>query len=102
MHSIVYNYAPTSLLSTWNSNANRDVNLRNNNDLSVPFSRTENLKRHPYFSLPNSWNALNDLRFQYNPTTFRIALHDHLADPPNFHLTGNNYPPIREINGNFD
>ena len=92
MHSVFYNYAPTSLLSTWNSNADRNLNLRNNNDLSIPFARTENLRRHPFFSLPYSWNSLKDLRFQHNPTTFRIALNDQLINPPN-HDTQTHYLP---------
>ena len=37
--------------------------------LSIEF-----VKQQPIYSLPNEWNALGDLRFQHNMTTFRIRL----------------------------
>jgi hypothetical protein len=48
---------------------------------SVPFIRIEHFRRNPLVSLPFAWNELPDeLCFQHNRTTFKIALNDYLFE----------------------
>ncbi len=45
------------------------------------FIRIEHFRRNPLVSLPFAWNELPDeLRFQHNRTTFKIALNDYLFE----------------------
>ena len=76
MHSIRFKYAPKSFNDVWTLNANREheYQLRNNNEFVLIAPRIEFVKKQPIYSLPNEWNALGDLRFQHNMTTFRIGL----------------------------
>ena len=76
MHSIRFKYAPESFNDVWTLNANREheYQLRNNNEFVLIAPRIEFVKKQPIYSLPNEWNALGDLRFQHNMTTFRIGL----------------------------
>jgi hypothetical protein len=86
MHSIDYNYAPHSFCNIWTKNNTRemDYDLRNQDEYSVPFIRIELFRRNPLVSLPTAWNELCDeLRFQYNRTTFKIALNDYLFEQIN-------------------
>jgi hypothetical protein len=47
----------------------------------IPFIRIEQFRRNPIISLPTAWNELRDeLRFQHNRTTFKIALEDYLFE----------------------
>ena len=76
MHSIYYNYSPSSFTGTWTTHAqlNPELNLRNANDLHLPFPRIELYKKMPLYSLALAWNKLGDLRFQHNRFTFKTAL----------------------------
>jgi hypothetical protein len=80
VHSIFHKYSPASLHDTWTTvaNHNPDHALRNDNDYYMPFARTDNLMRLTYYSLPSVWNNLPDNRLTPNPTTFKIALKNHL------------------------
>jgi hypothetical protein len=81
MHSVDYKYAPQSFENTWIKNNTRDMDydLRNREEYSVPFIRIELFRRNPLCSLPTAWNELCDeIRFQHNRTTFKIALSDYL------------------------
>jgi hypothetical protein len=83
MHSIAFNYAPTSFANIWLKNETRDneYQLRNNDLFILPPFRIELFKKLPIYSLPLAWNELPDsLRYQHNRTTFKIALSDHLFD----------------------
>jgi hypothetical protein len=83
MHSIDYNYAPSSFRDIWVKNNTRDMDhdLRNRDEYSIPFIRIEQFRRNPIISLPTAWNELRDeLRFQHNRTTFKIALEDYLFE----------------------
>ncbi len=82
MHSFFYNYGPLSFSNTWTSHATRnpELNLRNANDIILPHPRTDHFKRMPIYSLAQSWNELNDLKFQPHPTTFRISLNNYLFE----------------------
>jgi hypothetical protein len=82
MHSVYYGYAPASFENIWTTNAQQhpDLNLRNANNIILPFPRIEMFKKLPLYSLPLAWNNLGDLRYQYNAFTFKVALHDFLKD----------------------
>ena len=88
MHSIQHKYAPASLHNTWitNSQRNIDIDLRNGHDIYIPFARTDQVKRLPYFALPTTWNELPDDRMTPNKTTFTIALKDYLHRLNNDHI----------------
>jgi hypothetical protein len=81
MQSVDYKYAPQSFENTWVKNNTRDMDydLRNWNEYRVPFIRIELFRRNPLCSLPTAWNELCDeICFQHNRTTFKIALSDYL------------------------
>jgi hypothetical protein len=83
MHSIEYNYAPSTFNTFFLKNNSRETNhdLRNVNDFIIPFARIEAVKRLPLYSFPYTWNnEIGDLRFQRNKITFQIALKDHLLN----------------------
>ena len=82
MHSIFYNYAPSSFENTWSKLSARNLNLdlRNENDFTLPFPRLELFKRLPLYSLPQNWNKLNDNRYQSNRFTFKISLYNDLLN----------------------
>jgi len=69
MHSITYNYAPTSFGNTWLRNANRanERILRNGNLYSLLQPRTETLKKSTLYALPAAWNDLTpEIQLQQN------------------------------------
>jgi hypothetical protein len=80
MHSIVYNYCPTSLSQIFQRNDQREIsqNLRNENEFTIPYPRIEMFKKSLLYRLPTEWNALADLKFQHNRVTFEIGLKEHL------------------------
>jgi hypothetical protein len=82
MHSYVYGYAPKSFNNTWIKNNQREIqhNLRNNDDFMLPMARIELYKKIPMYSLPLAWNAVGDIRFQQNKTTFRWGLKEKLLN----------------------
>jgi hypothetical protein len=83
MHSIEYNYAPSSYENVWPKNAVRDPerNLRNANDYFLPIPRTETFKRSTYYALPCAWNNLTPaIKLQQNTITFKWALRAHLLE----------------------
>ena len=87
MHSIEYNYAPTSFNGVWpkNTSRNNDYNLRNNDDFTLKPVRIELFKRIPLYSFALEWNSIGDLKLQHNKITFQIALKYYLineTDPP--------------------
>ena len=87
VHSIYHKYSPPSLHNTWITNGTRNGNreLRNADDLYVPFARTEHVKKMSYFALPKVWNDLHEQKYTPNPITFKIAIKSHflsLTNPP--------------------
>jgi hypothetical protein len=80
MHSIIYGYCPPSLRNIFPRNDIRDIsqNLRNADDITIPFPRIELFKKSLLYRLPTEWNTLNDLKLQHNKTTFEIGLKEHL------------------------
>jgi sarcosine oxidase/L-pipecolate oxidase len=87
MHSIYYDYAPSSFSGTWQTLAQRtpELNLRNATDYCIDHPRIELFKKLPIYSLPNTWNSHDTIRYYPNRTTFNIALQELLhtqALPP--------------------
>ena len=76
IHSIYYKHAPKALHNLWLTNEQRETQheLRDAHQLYIPFARTEQVKRLPFFSLPKIWNDMPDFKLTSNPTTFKIAL----------------------------
>jgi hypothetical protein len=75
-----------SFSNIWTKNNTRelDYDLRNQDEYSVPFIRIEQFRRNPLVSLPMAWSELCDeLRFQRNRTTFKIALNNYLFEQIN-------------------
>ena len=81
VHSIYHKYKPPSLHNTWITNStsmrNDTQELRNADDLYIPYARTKHVKKMSYFALPKMWNDLNEQKFTPNPTTFKIAIKEH-------------------------
>jgi hypothetical protein len=76
MHSIEYNYAPSSFTGIWNKNIViiGDIPLRNANNYTLPNPRTELFKKSPLYALPLQWNILDENRYIRNKITFKTAL----------------------------
>ena len=83
MHSIEYNYSPSSFENIWLKNNHRDLDraLRNANEYILPQPRTETFKKSTLYALPNAWNSLiPELKSQQNKITFKWALKAHLME----------------------
>jgi hypothetical protein len=83
MHSIAYDYAPTTFANTWTKNNARNTghDLRNHDYFTLPLVRIESFRKFPIYSLAYEWNSLGDnIRLQHNRTTFKIALMDELIN----------------------
>jgi hypothetical protein len=78
MHSVYYGHAPNSFANTWQTQAQRnpDLNLRNATDIYIPFPCIDLFKRIPLYSLPNTWNSHDTVRYYANCTTSKYALYD--------------------------
>jgi hypothetical protein len=75
MHSIRYNYCPSSLNDIFTVNANNnDHNLRHVEDFIVPHPRIELFKKLPHYTLTETWNKSGDLIYYNNKITFMYAL----------------------------
>ena len=75
MHSICYNYAPSSFADVFLiNNTNANYNLRTRAMYKLPTVRLENFKKFPLYSLPFTWNNAGDVTFQSNKCTFQISL----------------------------
>jgi hypothetical protein len=91
IHSFVYKTIPIALTTTWvtnlehrqltNDDDGRIIQLRNDDDLFVPPSRTEFLTRHPFFNLPKLWNnAPLSIKLKSSKIQFTYALKLHLIE----------------------
>jgi hypothetical protein len=76
MHSIEYDYAPTSFHNIWTKNLvnQGDRPLRNADNYSLPNPHTELFKKSPLYSLPSEWNKLDENRYISNRATFKTAI----------------------------
>ncbi len=85
MHSVEYNYAPSSFENMWQKNNERDPirDLRNANEYFIMQPRTETFKKSTLYALPFAWNRNNlvpEIKLQQNKTTFKWALKAHLFE----------------------
>jgi hypothetical protein len=76
MHSIEYDYAPSSFLGIWPKNYinQGDRPLRNADIYTLHNPRTELFKKLPLYTLPLEWNMLDENRYIRNRITFKTAL----------------------------
>jgi hypothetical protein len=89
MHSIEYQYHPSSFTNVWQKNSERNqvlnVTLRNENDYYLPRPKIDQFKRIPLYSLPHEWNLLpHEIRLQFNRFTFKTALKRSVPEPCHF------------------
>ena len=91
MHSIHYNYAPSTLQLSWPRNSERDIdhNLRNSNDYTIPRANLTFFTRFPLYTFPLAWNSAGFFTSYQNQTTFKIALSNEL-----YGITVNNILPL--------
>jgi hypothetical protein len=82
IHSIIYDYCHPPLKSFISLNESRDTgyDLRNNEQLLVPYPKTDMFKKFPLYNYPKLWNEAGDIIFHSNPITFSIALKMELFD----------------------
>ena len=76
MHGLIHGYNVRTFANTWPINAHRnlEVNLRNQNELILPFPRFEGFKRFPLYDFAKNWNELGPMKLTPNPTTFTVWL----------------------------
>jgi hypothetical protein len=76
MHSIEYNYAPTSFSDIWTKNYinQGDRPPGNADNFTLPNPHTKLYKKSPLYNLPLVWNILDDARYIRNRTTFKTAI----------------------------
>ena len=79
MHSIHYDYAPSSFRNIFQKNCNREIiyELRNADAYTVPAARIELFKKFPLFTFPIAWNSVGILAY-FNPITFQRALKEEI------------------------
>jgi hypothetical protein len=96
IHRFVHKHLPSSLSGSWLTNEERrnPVNLqvdqirqlRNQDDLYVPFSRLASTEKPPLASFPKLWNEFDNFGLKINPNkiSFNVGLKkmffDSLAD----------------------
>jgi hypothetical protein len=82
IHSVMHKYSPVILHNTWitNSDRNRGVELRNADDIYIPLAATDQVKRLPLIDFAIVWNNLPYDKMHSNPTTFKIAIRDHVCE----------------------
>ncbi len=99
MHSIEYNYAPSSFTGIWNKNIviQGDNPLRNADNYTLPNPRTELFKKSPLYTLPLEWNNLDENRYIRNKITFKTALKYLLLNSLLDNLAGNGIDPLPVI-----
>jgi hypothetical protein len=71
MHSYVHDLIPSSFERIWATNFNRRneenrPNLRNDQDIEVPFARTNFAQKMPLSAFPKMWNELSNV-VKYDP-----------------------------------
>jgi hypothetical protein len=81
MCAYINNKLPISFAGVWVTNAaarniNSSLQLRNDSDLFIPFSRTDFCRRFPLFDFPRIWNEFDnaDIKNMVNINTFKKSL----------------------------
>jgi len=82
MHSVYYEYAPSSFSNTWTLNNERNLNqnLRNDDLYMLPNPRIELFKKLPMYSLPYEWNNSGVLKYYANVSIFKYALRESMFE----------------------
>jgi len=92
--TVVQNTAPLSFSGVWPTNRNQriltnnyDRDLRNDHELYIPFSRTNQISRFPLSSFPSFWNTLPpDISIIRKKTEFKTKLKEYFLNtiPENY------------------
>jgi hypothetical protein len=90
MQQYKFNHLPSAFNNEWTTNEERFANqvmmpLRNNDDFFVPFARTGQADRIPFFSLPKIWNEFPDvvIKCEANKIIFNSKLKGYLIEKLN-------------------
>ncbi len=93
MHSVCYNYSPSSFNDSFKKrDVNPNYNLRNRAIFATPTVRIEMFKKFPLYTFPITWNLSGDISFQTNKITFQIALKN-LLNSDCYEAQQNHPPP---------
>jgi hypothetical protein len=94
MQKFTQGFLPLSFEDTWVSNRIRradqnQIELRNSDDLNIPFARLSSTLRHPLCSFPKLWESFENeqIKFTRNTVEFNKLLKAHF-------LTSLNVTPI--------
>jgi hypothetical protein len=84
MQKFSQGFLPSSFDDTWVSNKIRragqnQIELRNNDDLNIPFARLSSTLRHPLCSFPKIWDSFENeqIKFTRNIIEFNKVLKNH-------------------------
>jgi hypothetical protein len=75
-HAIFHKHSPPSLHNTWTTNYERNPDRAQ--EIYIPLAINDQTSKLPFFALAKNWNELPYDKYQPNPTTFRIALNNHV------------------------
>ena len=81
IHSFVHGFLPTSFENTWNTNRIRregqaQVELRNDDNINIPFVRTRLIGLQPLIAFPTLWESFpnEEIKFTRNCLEFGARL----------------------------
>jgi len=84
MQNFIQGFLPVSFEDTWISNKIRragqeQIELRNSEDINIPFARLTSTERHPLCSFPKIWSSFDNeqIKFTRNIVEFNISLKKH-------------------------
>jgi hypothetical protein len=116
MQKFTQGFLPTSFNDTWVSNRIRRVDqeqieLRNSDDLNIPFARLSATERHPLCFFPKLWTSFESeqIKFTRNVIEFNKLLKNHFLSLlssvptcnrllcPECHLKNNINPRISQL-----
>lgn len=85
MHPIFHKYADLSFIGHWTRYDERTTgyNLREGEDFVLPFTRTEALKKLPFYHFAKIWNEASANKYIRNRQMFQIAFHTDLFPQTN-------------------
>jgi hypothetical protein len=91
MQQFKFKHLPSAFDNVWTTNEERIANndnampLRNNDDFFVPFARTSQADRIPFFSFPKIWNEFPDvvIKSEANKLIFNFKLKEYFIEKLN-------------------
>jgi len=90
MQRFIQGFLPTSFNNTWTTNRIRhenqpEIELRNDDNLFIPFARTNQILTQPLIAFPQLWEAFpaGEIKFLRNKLEFNSKLKDHFLNTLN-------------------